>query len=251
MLKYSIFKINKFYYKLLNNCMQINFKDQLGYRFEKYLNKGEASIFVSLFVVFIVFFLTIIGINMLVLHFFSPGLDSNYLGINDAIWRTWLQMTESANRSQDNKMSLWTKVFTVLAGVVGVIILSSLIAFITTSLEMIFYNFRKGRGLVIENGHTLILAQLSEEPLINRLHDDLLSEDGSEIYVKSTDLYSSEFPQTVSFADLIGLAAKRDEVCLGIRKGNLSKDGNFNFGVRLNLSKDENVGSVTSKLSKT
>jgi hypothetical protein len=120
-----------------------------------------------------------------------------------------------------------------------VIIRSALIAFITTSLDIIFYNFRKVRGLIAENGHTLILAQLSEEPLINRLHDDLLSEDGSEIYVKSTDLYFSEFPQTVRFVDLIGLAAKRDEVCLGIRKGNLSKDGNSNFGVRLNLPKSD------------
>jgi hypothetical protein len=251
MLKYSIFKINKFYNKLLNNCMQINFKDLLRYRFETYLNKGEASIFVSLLVVFNVFFLTIIGINMLVLHFFSPGLDSNYLDINDAIWRTWLQMTDPAIMSQDNKMSLWTKLSTILTGVVVVIMLFSLIAFITTSLEMIFYNFRKGRGLVIENGHTLILAQLSEEPRINRLPDDLLSEYGSEIYVKSIDLYSSEFPQSLSFADLTGLAPTRNEVCLVMRKGNLSKDGNSNFGVRLNLPGDENVGSVASKLSKT
>jgi hypothetical protein len=40
---------------------------------------------------------------------------------------------------------------------------------------------------------------------------------------------------------LIGLAAKREEVCLGIRKGDLSKDSASNFGVRLNLPKDEFV----------
>ena len=43
------------------------------------------------------------------------------------------------------------------------------------------------------------------------------------------------------FGDLIGLAAKRDEVCLGIRKGNESQDSSSNFGVRLNLPKDENL----------
>tara|TARA_B110001469_G_scaffold15833_1_gene15990 strand:+ start:227 stop:625 length:399 start_codon:yes stop_codon:yes gene_type:complete len=132
--------------------MQINFKDKLRYRFEKYLNKGGVSIFVSLFVVFIVLFVSIIGVRILILHFFSPGHDPSYTGINDDVWRTWLQMTDPGNMSQDNKMSLWTKVSTILAGVVGVIILSSLIAFITTSLEKIFYNFRKGRGPVISTG---------------------------------------------------------------------------------------------------
>ena len=87
----------------------------------------------------------------------------------------------------------------------------------------------------------MILAQLSEEPLIKTLYDDLFSEDGSEIYVKPADLYFKSFPNKVSFADLIGLAAKRDEVCLGIRKGNKSKDASANFGVRLNLPKDEMV----------
>jgi hypothetical protein len=88
---------------------------------------------------------------------------------------------------------------------------------------------------------TMILAQLSEEPLIKTLYDDLFSEDGSEIYVKQADLYFTEFPQKVRFGDLIGLAAKREEVCLGIRKGDLSKDSASNFGVRLNLPKDEFV----------
>ena len=88
---------------------------------------------------------------------------------------------------------------------------------------------------------TMILAQLSENILIKELYDDLFSEDGSEIYVKSADLYFSEFPQTVRFGDLIGLAAKRDEICLGIRIESMSKDANSNFGIRLNLPKDEKV----------
>jgi hypothetical protein len=93
---------------------------------------------------------------------------------------------------------------------------------------------------------TMILAQLSEEPLIKLLYDDLFSEDGSEIYVKPANLYFDTFPQEVTFADLIGLAAKREEVCLGIRKGALRKDHNSNFGVRLNLPKSEKI-TLTAK----
>ena len=84
---------------------------------------------------------------------------------------------------------------------------------------------------------TMILAQLSEEPLIKTLYDDLFSEDGSEIYVKPAELYFTSFPQRISFADIMKLANKRKEICLGIRKGNLSKSPEVNFGVELNLSK--------------
>jgi hypothetical protein len=88
---------------------------------------------------------------------------------------------------------------------------------------------------------TMILAQLSEEPLIKTLYDDLFSEDGSEIYVKPANLYFKSFPKKVTFADLMGLVSKRDEVCLGIRKGKLCKDASANFGVKLNLAKNEKI----------
>lgn len=138
--------------------MKFSLKDRLRYRFERYLNKGGASIFVSLFVVFMVLFIVIVGVRLLIVYYADPGLDPDYNGTSDDVWRTWLQMTDPGNMNQDNKMSIWLKVSTILAGIVGVIILSMLIAFITTSLEKVLYNFRKGRGVVIEDEHTLILG---------------------------------------------------------------------------------------------
>ena len=85
---------------------------------------------------------------------------------------------------------------------------------------------------------TMILAQLSEESLMKTFYDDIFSEDGSEIYVKPATLYFDEFPQKISFADAIFCAQQRDEVCLGIRKGNLSKSLTDNFGIKLNPEKD-------------
>jgi len=138
--------------------MKVKFRSKLRYRFERFINKGGASIFVSLFLVFLILFIIIVGIRVLILHFFGSGSDPDYTGFADDIRRTWLQMTDPGNMSQDNNMSLWTKVSSILAGLAGVIILSSLIAFITTSLEKILYNFRKGLGQVIEEDHTIILG---------------------------------------------------------------------------------------------
>ena len=66
-------------------------------------------------------------------------------------------------------------------------------------------------------------------------------EDGSEIYVKPATLYFETFPQKIRFADAMSIANDRDEICLGIRKGHLSKDLSANFGVKLNLAKDEQI----------
>jgi len=85
---------------------------------------------------------------------------------------------------------------------------------------------------------TMILAQLSEEKLMKTFYDDIFSEDGSEIYVKPATLYFDTFPQEISFADAIFCAQQRDEICLGIRKGDASKSLVNNFGITLNPAKD-------------
>lgn len=143
--------------------MSFSTKDKLRYRFEQYLNKGGVSIFVSLFVVFVIMFLIILGIRVLLVSLTGdPVVDGRedplYYGTESDVWRTWLQMTDPGNMNQDNEMNVWMRISTILAGLVGVVILSMLIAFITTSLEKVLYNFRKGRGKVLEDDHTLILG---------------------------------------------------------------------------------------------
>lgn len=143
--------------------MGFSVKEKLRYRFEQYLSKGGSSIFVSLFVVFLIMFLIILGVRFLLLQIGGDPIvegrqDPTYHGTESDIWRTWLQMTDPGNMNQDNEMNIWMRISTVLAGLVGVVILSMLIAFITTALEKTLYNFRKGRGKVIEAEHTLILG---------------------------------------------------------------------------------------------
>ena len=78
-----------------------------------------------------------------------------------------------------------------------------------------------------------ILAQISEEADIKRVYDDLFSEDGSEIYLKPARLYFELFPAEVTFADMMGIAQKREEVCIGVKVNAWEKDMARNFGVKL------------------
>ncbi len=136
--------------------MKNSLKEKLKYRFERYLNKGGASIFTSLFMVFFVGFIIILGIRFLIKAIFPA--PENFEGGAQDVWFTFLQMTDPGNMYQDTESTAWIKIVTIISGIVGVIILSMLIAFITTALEKMFYEFRKGRGKVIESDQTIILG---------------------------------------------------------------------------------------------
>ncbi|MCL5244219.1 hypothetical protein M4I21_00255 [Cellulophaga sp. 20_2_10] len=136
--------------------MKNSFADRLNYKAERFLSKGGSSIFKSLLIIFIVVFVVLVGLRLILINIF-PSLD--YTGnIFRDIWVTFLEMTDPGNMNQDNDAPTFLKVLTVLSGLTGVILLSMLIGFITTALDTMLYDFRKGRGKVIENNHTIILG---------------------------------------------------------------------------------------------
>lgn len=86
---------------------------------------------------------------------------------------------------------------------------------------------------------SMILAQLSQEPRMRRVYEDLFQVSGSEIYVKSAALYLADLPRSVRFCDLMQLAQERGgEVCIGYKVKALEKDATRNFGVVLDPPKD-------------
>lgn len=83
---------------------------------------------------------------------------------------------------------------------------------------------------------SMMFAQISEEPDIQDVYDDLFQEDGSEIYVKPASLYfpREAFPVTCTFGDLMAHARKRDtEICLGVKLHALETSSADNYGVQL------------------
>ena len=86
---------------------------------------------------------------------------------------------------------------------------------------------------------SMIIAQISESRDIKRVYDDIFQEDGSEIYLKPASLYFEHFPVEVSFADLIGIAGHREEVCIGVKRKVLEGDDAHNNGVELIPEKNQ------------
>lgn len=139
--------------------MNHSLKKRLWYRFERFMAKGGTSIFVILLFAFLLCFGLIVGIRALILLLIGPIKDYNTVhNFWDHIWYVFLQMTDPGNMYQDSDTTGWVRITTVISGFVGVILLSALIAFITTALDKMLYEFRKGRGVILEEGHTLILG---------------------------------------------------------------------------------------------
>ena len=80
---------------------------------------------------------------------------------------------------------------------------------------------------------SMLIAQISEEARIKDVYDILFKEDGSEIYLKPLSLYFENIPESMSFADCMAIAQKRDEVCLGVKIKADEMDTDKNNGVKL------------------
>jgi hypothetical protein len=89
---------------------------------------------------------------------------------------------------------------------------------------------------------SMLFAQMSEEPEIEGVYENLFREEGSEIYVKPAWLYFASLPVTCRFGDLMRVAQKRDgEIAIGYKLKELESDPGANYGVKINPPKDSVV----------
>jgi len=187
--------------------MKHSLQKRLTYRFEQFMAKGGSSIFISLLLAFIFCFLLIVFIRSAIVWAVGPLDDYNTIkGFWDHAWYTFLQMTDPGNMYQDSFTTGWVRISTVIAGFAGVILFSALIAFITTALDNLLYEFRKGRRAILEEGHTLILGW--NERVVDILRELIIaneSEDKASVVIlsnekkeKMDDFIVKRLPNTLS-----------------------------------------------------
>jgi K+/H+ antiporter YhaU regulatory subunit KhtT len=84
-----------------------------------------------------------------------------------------------------------------------------------------------------------IYAQVSEEPSVLEIYDDLFSEEGSEVYLKPVSMFLATIPESITFGELCAAALKRNESCFGVRLLSEETDMDKNFGIYVNPAKDK------------
>ncbi len=84
---------------------------------------------------------------------------------------------------------------------------------------------------------SLLVTQLSEDHRLEAVFEQLLGEEGSEIYLRPAEWYVEPGAE-VSFATIIAGATRRGETAIGYKSVSLA-EGEASFGVRVNPAKSE------------
>ncbi|MFH1330472.1 MAG: hypothetical protein ABIJ48_07480 [Actinomycetota bacterium] len=130
-------------------------QQRVRYRFDNFMSRGGRSVFTSLVVIFLLVLVVLIGVRILLQVVFPGGSER---GFGWSSFTTFLQMTDPGSMGEDAASPGWYQAVAVTAGISGIVMLSALVAFITTAVDRRLHNLRKGHSRVVEDGHTLILG---------------------------------------------------------------------------------------------
>jgi len=133
----------------------VSVADRLRYRFDNFMSRGGLSIFLALLTLFLGAFLVMGVIRVLAsLLFADPAAG----GLGEELWRTFIQVIDAGSIAEDGESARALKGVGILTVGVGLVLFSSLVAFITAEFDARLSQLRKGRSAVVEEGHTLLLG---------------------------------------------------------------------------------------------
>lgn len=131
--------------------MNISFRDRLHYQFDNTMAKGPIAL---------IGWLSLLSVALIVLVSLiiqTLGLDPSGRGFMDLLWAGLMHAMDAGSIGGDS--GSWSFLFAMLATTIGgIFILSTLIGVLTTGLESRLEELRKGRSLVAEENHTVILG---------------------------------------------------------------------------------------------
>nr|HPN83542.1 hypothetical protein [Spirochaetota bacterium] len=131
--------------------MRASIGQRLRYAVENFMSKGGKAVFLSLTLLFLLALVLVLVIRLFAMH---GGTDAG--AALDDTWKVMTQLIDTGTVTAEQESV--EKIIGMVATILGVVIFSMLIAFITTRLDLILYNLRRGKSRVLETNHTLILG---------------------------------------------------------------------------------------------
>jgi len=132
---------------------QFSWRKRLQYKFDYFMSQGGFSVFLALLSGFFAAFV-LMSIFRYIVELLFPN---HYIESSaDLLWEVFVQLIGLEDTG--SRANLGTKLVGIVTIFVGLILFSSLVAFITQQFEERIYLLRKGQSPVIEDNHTLILG---------------------------------------------------------------------------------------------
>ena len=138
---------------LKSSQIQVSWQKRLQYNFDNFMSKGGFSVFLALLSGFFVAFV-LMTIARYISEWFFP--NENIDDYSDFSWDVFVQLI--GLRDTGDNANFATKFVGVLTIFIGLVLFSSLVAFITQEFEAKLQDLRKGKSPVVEENHTLILG---------------------------------------------------------------------------------------------
>jgi hypothetical protein len=138
---------------MMSSQNQVSWRTRFQYNFDNFMSKGGFSVFLALVSAFFAAF----GL-MTIFRYISEWLFPNKSPENssDLSWEVFVQLI--GLRDTGDEANFAAKTVGVITIFVGLVLFSSLVAFITQQFEARLELLRKGKSPVVEENHTLILG---------------------------------------------------------------------------------------------
>ena len=134
---------------------KFSLRERLKYKIDYFMSRGGYSTFIALLILFIISFIVMSAIRLLVDNIIS---GRKIINVSSQLWRVFLQITDAGALIEDGDSQIGIKVIATITILIGLILFSSLVAFISNIFEVKMSQLRKGKSQVIEVNHTLILG---------------------------------------------------------------------------------------------
>lgn len=128
---------------------------RIRYSFDNFMSKGGLSVFAALMLLF-VSAIIVMAIVRYAANLIAP--QENMTNILDNLWLSFLQIADGGAIGEDTNSNSLNRIVGIFSLFLGMVLFSSLVAFITSQFEAMMINLRKGKSEVIETRHSLILG---------------------------------------------------------------------------------------------
>ncbi len=134
---------------------RITLRQKLRYRFDNSMSKGTVALIGYLFLISLIMILVVAAI--VVVSGIAPEEEGRPKGFAEVAWMSLMRTLDAGTMGGDTG-SWWFLIamFTVTLG--GIFIVSTLIGVLTSGIEAKMEELRKGRSLVVEKDHTVVLG---------------------------------------------------------------------------------------------
>lgn len=132
---------------------RISYSEHLRYQFDNFMSKGAIAL-IGLLAVFTALLVVVAGLVYWITGFAQDG--DQPLKLSDSLWAGLMHALDTGNVGGDTGWAFRSVSLAVTIG--GIFITSALIGVIFTGINGRLEELRKGRSLVAEQGHTVILG---------------------------------------------------------------------------------------------